>query len=473
MLTIDSATERLFAEPGRDCAPTRLTTIDGEVPSFPRGTWFLNGPGRFRVGGQRYAHWLDGDGLVRALRFDGPDVTFASCFVRTRKFVEEERAGRAMFRTFGSASHGRLNDRATGLESPANVSILMHAGSLIALGEQGQPWQIDPETLATVGPYDACGALTPVTPFAAHAKLDPETGELFNFGVSYSVERPALHVFKFDRDGGQVFRTRVALPYCCTIHDFALTPAYAVFYIAPYLLDIARLRGGGTVMDALTWQPERGSQVMIVSRWTGELLCSAPVGSRYCLHTINGFEESSYVVLDLIEMAHPVYDNYTVPRLFEAPISARPVRLLVDTSCGQVISREELPGACAPEFPVADPADAMRAYSSFWTLGMSAADRAGTKFFNQVIRFDWRHPHRCDTYTAREGTFVGGEPLVIHDRADRRWLVCQIFDAYASRGGFAVFAADHLRQGPVAQLWLDAPTPMAFHGVFVPAPRGW
>ena len=471
MLTIDCATERLFAEPGRDCAPVRLTAIDGDVPSFPRGTWFLNGPGRFSVGGQPYAHWLDGDGLVRALRFDGPDVTFASRFVRTRKFVEEERAGRVLFRTFGSASRGRLNDRETGLESPANVSIVMHAGALIALGEQGQPWQIDPETLGTIGPYDASGALTPVTPFAAHAKLDPATGEWFNFGVSYSVERPELHVFKFDGEGRQVFRTRVPLPYCCMIHDFALTATYAAFYVAPCLLDIARLRAGGTVMDALTWQPERGSQVMIVSRRTGELLCSAPAGARYCLHTINGFEASGSVTLDVIELARPVYDSYTVPRLFERSLDARPVRLVVDTSHARVTFRQELPGVSAPEFPVTDPADAMRVYSQFWTLGMSSGDRAGAKFFDQVIRFDWEQPDRCDTYTAREGTFVGGEPLIIHDGADQRWLMCQIFDAFASRGGFAVFAADDVRQGPVAQLWLHEPTPMAFHGVFVPAPR--
>jgi carotenoid cleavage dioxygenase-like enzyme len=471
MLTFESATERLFDDHGRDHARVRLE-IEGDLPPLPPGTWYLNGPGRFEIGRHRCANWLDGDGLVRALTFDRGMVTCASRFVRTRKFVEEERAGRPLFRAFGSATRGdRLNDRETGLESPANVSILAHAGALLALGEQGQPWQLDADTLATVGPYDAFGALTPVTPFAAHAKIDPVTGDLFNFGVSFSPDRPLLNVFRFDRAGHQVFRVRVPLPYCSTIHDFALARTCAAFYITPYLLDIGRLRAGGTVFESLTWQPQHGSRVLIVSRDTGEVVCSVPVGREYCLHTINCFEEAGALALDVIEMRRPVYGNYTLPRLFEDPIHARPVRLVIDTKQGRLLSRDELRGGCAPEFPVTDPADATSRYTEFWTLGMSAGERRGTKFFNQLLRFDWGAPAWCDTYTAPDGIFLGSEPLFVRDDADCCWLVCQTFDARLSRGGFAVFAAGDVARGPVARLWLDTPTPMAFHGIFVPAPR--
>ena len=79
-------------------------------------------------------------------------------------------------------------------------------------------------------------------------------------------------------------------------------------------------------------------------------------------------------------------------------------------------------------------------------------------------------PTERDVFEAPNGVLVGGEPLILRDRAGARRLICQLLDVAASRGGFAVFDADDLRAGPMARVWLDVPTPMAFHGAFVPAP---
>ena len=85
MLTLHAAVERLFEFDSSNQPATAECDIDGELPPFPAGTWLLNGPGRFERGGQRYAHWLDGDGLVRAVMFADGRVSFASRFVHTRK----------------------------------------------------------------------------------------------------------------------------------------------------------------------------------------------------------------------------------------------------------------------------------------------------------------------------------------------------------------------------------------------------
>ena len=243
MLTLQSTSERLFDYPGYDCQPAPIRTVDGQLPSLPHGTWYLNGPGGFERYGLRYKHWLDGDGLIRALTFTGDAVTFASRFVGTRKYCDEGRAARPLYRTFGSAFSGdRLNDRLTGLESAANVSVIKYGRGLIVLGEQGEPWIVNPDTLATEGTFTAGGALTPVTPFAAHAKVDPGTGEMFNFGVSFAPGRPELNVFGFDAAGAQRFRSRLRLHGACAIHDFALSPSFAAFYVSPYVLDMARIQ---------------------------------------------------------------------------------------------------------------------------------------------------------------------------------------------------------------------------------------
>ena len=84
--------ERAFALDPREQEYT-IEASTGEVPDFVRGTYYLNGPARFARAGLRYRHWLDGDGMVCALRFERDGVHFTNRFVRTHKFVAEEKAG--------------------------------------------------------------------------------------------------------------------------------------------------------------------------------------------------------------------------------------------------------------------------------------------------------------------------------------------------------------------------------------------
>src|SRR5882672_5009873 len=38
--------------------------IEGDIPEFVRGTYYLNGPAGFARPNFDYSHWLDGDGIV-------------------------------------------------------------------------------------------------------------------------------------------------------------------------------------------------------------------------------------------------------------------------------------------------------------------------------------------------------------------------------------------------------------------------
>src|SRR5215208_3084293 len=125
--------------------------VEGRVPDFVRGAYYLNGPARFSRGGFRYKHWLDGDGMVCSLRFARGRARFTSRFVRTAKLAAEEADGRPLFRAFGTAFEGDRLKRGIALESPANVSVYPLFGGLLAFGEQGLPLALDPLTLETRG----------------------------------------------------------------------------------------------------------------------------------------------------------------------------------------------------------------------------------------------------------------------------------------------------------------------------------
>ncbi len=442
-------------------------TVEGTLPAVTPGTAYWNGPARFARGTVRYRNWLDGDGLICALSLGNGRPHVATRFVRSEKFVREEAAGRAIFRQFGTSFAGDELKRGIGLESPVNVSAYPLGDTLLAFGEQGLPWAIDPRTLETRGLFTFGGQLNEITPFSAHPKFDHHTGEMFNFGVSFSAEHPLVNVFRFDAGGTLVYRRRVPLPYAASMHDFALSASFAVFYVSPFVLDIGRLmQGGSTLMDALSWEPARGSRLLVVSRETGEVRASVAVGNKYCLHLVNAFEAADRLIVDVVEYDRPIYDQYQViPSLFENVPAGIPTRIEVDVAGGQVIGRRELPYSCAPDFPAHDVKLTARAYTDFWMLGIGATGRPGRKFLNQLVHFNWDRSS-AEIYQAPPEHYLGGEPLFLPAGTGGGIVVCQSFDAARTASSFVVFDALAVSCGPIATLRVPSPVPPLFHSSF-------
>jgi all-trans-8'-apo-beta-carotenal 15,15'-oxygenase len=446
--------------------------IDGEVPDFIRGTYYLNGPAKFSRAGLTYRHWLDGDGMVCALQFERGRVHFTNRFVRSAKFVAEEEAGRPLFRAFGTAFDSDQLKRGIALESPVNVSVYPYDGSLLAFGEQGLPWELDPVTLETQGTFNFGGHLNDVSPFAAHPKFDYATGEMFNFGVAFSVSEPYLNIYRFDSQANLLYRKRLRLDYACSVHDFSLSPSYAVLYLSPYILNMeALVRDGRTLMDALSWKPERGSCLVVVSRETGEQVALIPIGQRYCLHLINCFENGNWLTVDVLELDQPIYDQYqNVPQLFTDVSEGQPVRFVVDMESHELIKRATIDYQLAPDFPSFDPRLCAQPYQNFWMLGISATGLRGRKFFDQLVRANWEDTKVCDVYQAPPLHYIGGEPIFIGDPNNERAgvVICQIFDAKRAMSAFAIFDAFNMTFGPLATLRLKEPIHFGFHASFKP-----
>ncbi len=460
---LDAAFANAPAE--QECAPR----IEGKVPAFLRGTYYVNGPARFQRGSARYRHWLDGDGMICALTLGEDGARLAARYVRGTRLAEEEAAGRPLYRSFGTAFAGDRLVRGVALESPLNVSVYPYGGALLALGEQGLPWELDPVTLATRGAFTFGGALNPLSPFAAHPKLDPATGELFNFGINFASSQPSLNLYRFDPDGKPVYRRRLPLDAPTSLHDFCLSARYAIFHLGPYLLDMGPLAAGGTLLDGLRWEPERGSRLLVVRREDGEPVATVPVGNRYVLHGINAFDEGDQLTVDVVELDRPVYDQYQLDALFTDVGPGRPVRFVIDLPSGKLIETREIAYDLAPDFPAIDPDLLGRPYDDLWMLGIGKAGRPGRKFFDQVVHLAWSRPERAEVWQAPPGTYLGGEPAFARDPAGGGAVICQRFDATTGESAFLIFDAFAVAAGPVAVIPLPAPVHLGFHAVFVPA----
>ena len=433
---------------------------------------YFNGPARFARAGLRYRHWLDGDGMVCALAFgpDGPRLT--NRFVRSEKFVREEAAGRPIFRTFGTAFAGDTLRRGVGLESPVNVSVYPFGAALLAFGEQGLPWELDADTLETRGVYTFARQINELTPFSAHPKIDHRTGELFNFGVSFSASMPRHQSVPVPR-GRRARVPQAAAPAVSEPRPTTSPSASGTSSCTSARSSCGWRRSFRKAPRSWTrcrGQPELGSHLIVASRDTGEEVARLDVGRNYCLHMVNAFERDGRLVVDVVEYDKPLYPEYQVipepvlrhlPRASGAPDDRRRAR-------ARSSPRTQLAYANSPDFPAHDPDVTGLPYDHFWMLGMSRAGRAGRKFFDEIVRIDWP-TGSSEVFQAPPLHYFGGEPLFVPDpvaprRRRRSSASCSTRER--ERSSFVVFDAFRLSAGPVATMRLPSPIPLLFHSSF-------
>ena len=233
-----------------------LPISHGELPDDLRGVLYRNGPGRFGNHGQTYGHLMDGDGMVVRFAIGGlgsdgrPCIRYRNSYVRTTEFVYEQRAGRLLYRNFGTQRSGGFfgNLFRTHLKNVANTNVIYHHGRLFALWEGGLPHLLDPVTLDTLERYDFFGALKnrgpllervllPELPFSAHPKEDPQTGDLYNFGV-YFGPHPKVLLYAVRQGVALTVTREIPLPAPLLSHDFLLTPHWQILFLFPVSLRI-------------------------------------------------------------------------------------------------------------------------------------------------------------------------------------------------------------------------------------------
>ncbi len=445
----------------------RITGIQGDVPAAVRGTYYVNGPARFTRAGMQYKHWLDGDGMVCAARFDDAGVTFTNRFVRTAKLRDEEAAGRFLYRGFGTAFADDRLRRNVMLEPPVNVSAYPFAGVLLAFGEQSLPYELDPVTLETRGEYDFHGKLNGLSPFAAHAKFDPANGHMLNFGISYAADHPVVNIYEFAPDASLIRRRRHPIRMPHSNHDFGFTANWTCFFLSPLLMNFPKFWNERvSVMESLTWEPEKGSRILLVPRQARDAAAiEVPAGCGYCLHLINCFETEGHLVMDILELEAPVYPEYQpVPDLFPTVTPCRPTRYVVDLANGQLAERRVMAYDCAPDFPNIDPRLPGQAYSDFWMLGISHSGKPGRKFFDQLAHGSWKKGEVHDLYQTEPGVYLGGEPNYVNG-----YILVEQLDARSREASLLLFDARQVANGPVTRLPLRHPIHLGFHTSFAPA----
>jgi len=444
--------------------------VEGQIPAELRGTLYRMGPARWDIYGDRLRHWFDGDGMVHALEVHGGGVRYRCRFVQQSAHVAEDRARRRLFGSFGtSAPGGRLRRFLwrKRRRNPANTHVIAHAGGLYALCEGGRPWRLDPADLATLGEETLGGLLPePITTFTAHPRRDPATGDLWGFGVQFG-RVPRLHLYRWPGAGAATKAAIVDLPMPALIHDFGLSERYAVVVATPMVvptIPFALMFGQSSYAENLSYRPERGAQVGLIDRASGEAIW-CPTEPFLAFHVVNAYDEGDEVVVDVCAYRSPALLEvfYAVMAGPMPTVDAEIWRLRVDRRSRAVRREVLLPRSF--EFPrVLDERVGRR---HRWIAGLTWQGAAAIPRVPAMVDVDTgtmiEAPLPAEAWAGELVPVrkVGGE-------GERDvWLLSVVLDTRAGASELQIFDGAALEAGPIARARLPHVMPLGFHGSWV------
>lgn len=312
--------------------------VEGTIPADFSGIYLRNGTNTQFSELNSRMHMFNGAGMVHQVQVKDGVATYSNSYVRTSRFEIEREAGREVYPEFGDLAGGGkaglfriildLLKKRFGIipkletleNSSATTAIQYHNGKLYCLQETSYPFALDVEekegrlALSGKGSWDNFhNALD--TPFTAHPKIDPATGDWYTFSTDLMTGRIHYSVLRSGRLDKHV-ELLTEKPALAFLHDYYLTENHVVFpdlslrfdsknmtsdYRSPFYFDddykmrfgvISREHGEG---DEIQW-------------FTTEL-------PGHIWHTINGWEQTAEDGSREIVLYAPVFPSYpsTVP----------------------------------------------------------------------------------------------------------------------------------------------------------------
>ncbi|AFY74249.1 lignostilbene-alpha,beta-dioxygenase-like enzyme [Synechococcus sp. PCC 7502] len=446
--------------------------IEGELPKALQGTLFRNGPGLLDVNGDRYGHPFDGDGMVSSITFTDGKVHFANSFVKTPEFLAEQEAGKILYRgVFGTQRSGGFlqNIFNLKLKNLANTNVIYHGQKLLALWEASRPYRLNPETLETIGIENFDGNLNPGEVFTAHPKFDPITGDMYGFGVDAG-PKSTINLYKVDLQGTLTKFANQKVDGFCFLHDFVITPNYAIFAQNPVKFNpLPFILGFKPAATCIDLQPQTPTKLLIFDR-TGKLI-TLETDPCFIFHHANAYEThtdgNTQIILDSI-----CYSDY--PKLeagidfldvnFDQVIPGQFCRFEIDVASGKVNKSILQERSC--EFPVIHSAYVGQNYR-YCYMGAIAKD-SGNAPLQAILKLDVQTGEKQIHSFAPRG-FVGEPTFIPHPEGtqeDQGWLVVLVFDAECDRTDIVVLDAENITNSPVATIHLKHHIPFGLHGSF-------
>ncbi|KAL4763724.1 carotenoid oxygenase family protein [Aspergillus foveolatus] len=322
-------------------------SVTGSIPHYAAGTLYRTGPGRYKVDTKhgntfQVSHWFDGFSQTHRFQLVPPESPDSSMrvFYNSRFSTDDmidyahETGSLGDRFSFGGSrpdpceaiyskvqstyeprhdSPSFINTGVTlsinmpGLNPPASSSVssanekLNTSGGVKTLTaktdnstyKQLHPSTLEPLALATqeILHSELTGPLS-----ASHAKSDPETGDVYNYNLSFSSGTPTYRVFRVSAktEETSILAAFTAAP--AYLHSFFLTGDYVVVCVwNAHLTPEGFMKKPGSYIGAIKeFDDQIPARWYVVDRRHGRgLVAIYESQAFFCFHTINAWQETS------------------------------------------------------------------------------------------------------------------------------------------------------------------------------------
>lgn len=452
----------LYAPIQTEQAPIPLEVTDGALPDDLQGSYFRNGPNSRFAPPNRY-HWFDGDGMVHAVHFGGGEARYTNRWIRTRGFQAEADQGEAIWG--GVLGPFDLSLPGGPLKDTANTDLITVDGRLLALWyESGQLYELDPDTLQTIG-VQTFGNKLPKR-ISAHSKVDPATGDFIFF--AYGDRAPYMQYGVLQPDG-TVHQTDITLPGPRRPHDIGVTPNFSILHDFPIFFDPAYFQRTGKRVPL--FHPEVPTRYGVIPRFgRDEDVQWFDFAPCYMLHVVNCWEEGDWVVMVGCRTADPSLkpdrrDGRIAAMLSGLKLQASLHEWRMNRATGE--TRERALDDFNAEFPMMNPAWTGRR-SRYTYLQQIPHEIPAT--FDALVKVDLETGAR-EAYTYGPGVYGSEAPFAARPGAteeDDGYVVTFVTDTKDWSSACWIFDARHIPDGPIARLAVPQRIPAGFHATWMP-----
>ena len=421
--------------------------VEGSIPPELNGILARIGPNP--IGEVPPDHNLFfGDGMMHALTLkDGRAQSYRNRWVRTEPVAQklgEEAPVQAIEGT-----------------DVANTHIFPFAGSLYAMTETCIPYRVS-EELETLGREDFSGFVD--SGFTAHPHVDPSSGDLHAIGYDINSDASVTH-YVLGADGSPKRKARIALNGPGLIHDFATTENFIIIFDLPLLYDEEAAEQGAQA--AYKWTHGYEARVGLRRldaedssvRWF-----EGP--NSFVFHAMNAWEERdesgsvARIHCDVCRF-EKMFDEVrsgpgegTVPQLY---------RWTMNLVTGEM--SEQLIDPRVQDFPRID--ERYWGRENRFSVTTELFSRAGesgiiARYGNGASQ-EWGFGQGVDT---SEAIFVPHDEKAGEGEGYLLATACNYRNGDAKA---AIFDAQDVKNGPLAEIMLPQRVPATFHGSWLPA----
>ena len=447
-----------------------ISRIEGEIPRELNGTLYRNGPNQKTppAAGNAALHLFDGDALIHAITFEDGAARYRGRYAQTESFLCEQDEGAYVLGGLNLPPDRQIDNPPASV-SP-NTNVVPHSGRLFALVENAPPFEMDPTTLESKGPWNYDGNMLGMST-TAHPKIDGKTGQMWING--YQPIEPFIQLYVVEPDGSVSLAEAHDAPWPSMMHDFAITENYVIFPLGSIHFDLGPMLTGGRFSDAISGHADRNMRFGIRRREAGSDVTwfEAP-SPGYMFHPGNAYEEDGKIFMDACTYEDPqgLIDSLDVIRQGGDSRGFIANPYLYEFDLASQTCKETKLSDISAEFPRID--DRLVGYKNRW--GYAATAEPGddaSALFRRITKYDRTGGPSVNRDTV-DGQWVG-EPVFVPRHAgaeeDDGFVLNLVHDANTDATAVDVLDARAIDREPLARLWLDERLPLGFHGNWLQA----